>query len=287
MHIKTYLKDIPVILAGSILFGIALSMLLTPCGVILGGASGIAVVAHHFVPLPVGVGILLINLPLLTASVRLMGFSGMARTVVCVLATSVSTDLFASLPAATADPMVGSVFGGIIMGAGSGLMLPRGYTTGGSDLAAHLICRRRGQFRVSTVILCIDTVIVVGSAVILRHYAGILYSAAAITAYSASLDTVTSGLGKSRLSLIITERSDTIGSAIAKELRRGITVLDGKGYYTGDARTVLLCVVKRSELYALKSIVRREDPAAFLIISDAAQVLGYGFSPETQKDCRP
>ena len=287
MKQKTYLKDIPALLGGSILFGIALSLFLTPCDVILGGAGGIAVVLHRYFDLPVGIGILLLNLPLFILSVRMLGFTGMARTALCVSSTAICSDLLASFPAATADPLAGAVCGGIVMGAGSALMLLRGYTTGGSELAAHLICSRAPQLRLGSVILCIDTVIVVGAAMIQRDYTGILYSAAAITAYSASLDAVMSGLGKSMLSLIVTTHGSAIGKSVAAELHRGITVLDGRGFYTGEGRDVLICVVKRSEIYALKTIVRREDPSAFLIITDAAQVLGHGFSPEAKKDCRP
>ena len=287
MNRKTYLQDIPALFGGSILFGIALSVFLTPCDVILGGAGGIAVLLHRYFALPVGIGILLLNLPLFALSVRMLGFAGLTRTALCVASTAICADLLARFPAATADPLVGGVCGGIVMGAGSALMLMRGYTTGGSELAAHLICRKAPQFRVGSVILCIDTVIVVGAAVLQGDYAGILYSAAAITAYSASLDAVMSGLGKSKLSLIITAHGGAIGNAVAAELHRGITVLNGKGFYTGEGRDVLLCVVKRTEIYALKTIVRREDPAAFLIITDAAQVLGHGFSPEAKKDRRP
>lgn len=280
MNRKSLYDDILAVGAGCALFGIGLSLFLTPCGVILGGASGIAVLIHRYIPLPVGMGIILVNLPLLLFSVRITGWRGMTRTVLGVLAASVSTDIWALLPAAVDDPLLGAVFGGAIMGAGGALMLPRGVTTGGTDLAAYLICKKWKRCKVGTAILLIDTVIVSGAAVLSGNFSGIIHSAAAITAYSVALDTVMGSMGRAKLSLIISEKHVEIGDAITRDICRGVTVLNGRGWFTGADRSVILCVVKRSELFALKSLVRAVDPAAFLIISDAAQVLGQGFEME-------
>ncbi len=280
MHRKSLYEDILAAGAGCALFGIGLSLFLTPCGVILGGASGIAVLIHRYIPLPVGAGIILVNLPLLIFSVRLTGWRGMARTILGVLAASLSTDIWAALPAATDDPLLGAVFGGAIMGAGGALMLPRGVTTGGTDLAAYLICKKQKRIKFGTVIMLIDAVIVSGAAVLSGNFSGIIYSAAAITAYSVALDAVMGSLGRAKLSLIISEKHEEIGNAITRDISRGVTVLNGRGWFTGTERAVILCVVKRSELFALKTLVRTVDPAAFLIISDAAQVLGHGFEME-------
>ena len=280
MQRKTLYDDILAAGVGCVLFGIGLSLFLTPCGVILGGASGIAVLIHNYIPLPVGAGILLVNLPLLFFSVRITGWRGMMRTVLGILASSISTDIWALLPAAADDPLLGAVFGGAIMGAGGALMLPRGFTTGGTDLAAYLICKKRKRYRTGTVIMLIDTVIVSGAAVLSGSFSGILYSAAAITAYSVALDAVMGSMGRAKLSLIISAKHAEIGNAITREICRGVTVLNGRGWFTGTEKSVILCVVKRSELYALKSLVRAVDPEAFLIISDAAQVLGQGFETE-------
>jgi len=279
MNQKTAADEAAALLGGSVLFGLAMSLFLSPCDIVMGGAGGIAVTLRHFIPLPVGVGIILINLPLLAAAVRMTGLRGMARTVIGVLATSVVTDLFAALPAATDDPLLAAVCGGAIMGAGGGLMLPRGYTTGGSDLAAYLITRRRTQWNTGTVILLIDAVIILGSALALGSFGTVVYSAASAAAYSIALDAVMSGVRRARLTLIISPRYAEIGDAITEKMNRGATVLRGMGWYTEEARPVVMCVIRRAELHRLKQLVRDADPSAFMIITDAAQVLGQGFEP--------
>jgi uncharacterized membrane-anchored protein YitT (DUF2179 family) len=255
-----------------------MALFLTPCHIVPGGASGAAITLHHFFPLPVGIWILLLNLPLLLLSTRMLGWRKTARTAAGVLSTSTATDLFSFLPPATEDPLLAALVGSFILGAGCGLLLPRGFTTGGSDLAAYLLCSRFPKFRLGSAILGIDASIIVLSAVLLRDTGGLLYSAAAAASFTVALNTVTSSLGKAKLSVIVTAHPGEIGDAIQTKMNRGATVLRGIGWYSGEERAVILCVVKRSELYSLKALVRTADAGAFLIVTDAAEVLGNGFS---------
>ncbi|MGM9653692.1 MAG: YitT family protein [Eubacteriales bacterium] len=274
---KNIVSDAAAVLCGSVLFGLSLALFLTPCGVVMGGATGAATTLHVLTRIPVGVGILLFNLPLLILNIRIGSLRGMARTIAGVAATSLFSDLLAGLPAATADPLLGAVFGGALMGAGAGIMLLRGYTTGGSDLAAYLIHRRARRLPIGTLIMLIDAVIVLGSAVLLRNYSGIIWSAAAVIAYSMALDGVMYGLGRAKLSLIVSERYAEIGDAITQNINRGATMLRGTGWYTGNERNVVMCVLKRTELFTLEKLVKEIDPKAFMIVTDAAEVLGSGF----------
>ena len=267
------------LLLGSALYGLALGLFLIPCEIVLGGAGGLAITIRHFIPLPAGVWILLLNLPLLLWAVKAVGLRGMIRTILGVGITSVSADLFAFLPAGTHDPLLASLFGGAILGSSTGILLPRGFTTGGSDLAAYLWNRRNPRFRLGTIILCIDGAVVLGSALVLRSFAGLLYSATAIVSFSAALDTVSHSVGSAKLALIITRHPTVIGDTLTQKLNRGVTMLRGFGWYSKEEIAVLLCVVKRTELYRLKTLVRTADANAFLIVSDASEVLGNGFIP--------
>lgn len=277
MKSKAYLTDAAAVLCGSVLFGLSLALFLTPCGVVMGGATGIATTIHALIPLPLGVGIALINLPLLLLNIRACGLASMTRTIIGVAATSLCTDLLAWLPAATEDPLLGALFGGALMGAGSGVMLMRGYTTGGSDLAAYLIHRRMRRLRVGSLVMAIDIVIVAGSALVLHNYTGVIYSTVAVVAYSMALDGIMNTLGRAKLSFIVSDRYAEIGDAITKNINRGATVLRGTGWYTRNERNVVMCVLKHTEMYSLEKLVREIDPKAFMIVSDAAEVLGYGF----------
>lgn len=265
------------LLLGSALYGLALGLFLTPSEIVLGGAGGLAITIRHFLPLPVGVWILLINLPLLIWAVYAVGMRGMGRTILGVAATSVSADLFSFLPAATDNPLLAALFGGAILGAGTGILLPRGFTTGGSDLAAYLWTKQNPRLRLGTVIFCIDALIVLGSATLLANFSGIVHSAAAIVSFSVSLDAVSRSIGRAKLAVIISRRGEEIGDAVEKKISRGVTMLRGMGWYSKEDYPVMLCVVKRSELYELKSLVRSLDADAFLIVTDASEVLGNGF----------
>ena len=142
MNRKAILKDAGLVIIGSILYGAALAIFLTPRNIVMGGASGISVTIHALTKMPVGIGILLLNIPLLLLNVRVCGGRGMARTIIGVFATSIFTDLLEFLPPASEDALLSAFCGGAMMGAGAGIMLPRGFTTGGSDLAAYLINRK-------------------------------------------------------------------------------------------------------------------------------------------------
>lgn len=280
---KSFFLEIGTVLAGSALFALSLAFFLTPCGIVTGGATGIAVTAHELIGFPVGIGIFLVNTPLVLLNMRLDGVRGMIRTVVGIAATSVLTDLLSFFPAASEEPLLSAICGGAMMGAGAGIMLMRGYTTGGSDLAAYLLHRRIRRIPVGTLILIIDAFIIVGAAIVQRQLDGILYSVAATIAYSFSIDAVMNGMGRAKLALIISDRYAEIGDAITKKISRGATVLRGIGWYTGVNKNVVMCVMKRAELFALQQLVKEIDPAAFMIITDAAEVIGSGFSEEKPK----
>ncbi len=277
---KTFFLEMGIVLAGSTLFALSLAFFLTPCGVVTGGATGIAVTLHELIGMPVGIGILLVNTPLVLLNIRLEGMRGMTRTVIGIAATSVLTDLLAFFPAASSEPLLGAICGGAMMGAGAGVMLMRGYTTGGSDLAAYLLHRRIRRIPVGTLILIIDAFIILGAALIKWRFDGILYSVAATIAYSFAIDAVMNGMGRAKLALIISDRYAEIGDAITKKISRGATVLRGIGWYTGVNRDVVMCVMKRAELFSLQRLVKDIDSSAFMIITDAAEVIGSGFSEE-------
>ena len=287
MNRKNIWKDIALVIIGSILYGAGLSLFLIPKNVVMGGASGLAVTVHALTSLPVGVGILLINIPLLILNIRLCGWRSMARTIIGVFVTSVFTDLMEFLPAASEDALLSAFCGGALMGAGAGVMLPRGFTTGGSDLAAYLINRKIKKWSVGSILLTLDAMIIVGSAIVLHNFSGIIHSVAAALSYSMALNAMMNGAGRAKLSFIVSDHYEQISDVIMEKINRGATVLHGKGWYTGKDKTVVMCVTKRSELYMLEQTVHEIDPGAFMIISDAAQVLGEGFEEKDEHGNNP
>ncbi len=274
-----FFREAAPLAAGSALFGAALALFLTPLGVATGGASGIAVTLHVLIGTPVGAVTLLLNLPLLILLLCEEGRRGALRTAAGVIASSAAADALAPLPAATDDRLLAALLGGAMMGCGSALLLSHGFTTGGSDLAGVLWHRRHPRVRVGAAVALIDAAIVIGSAWARGDFSGVIASAAAIAAYSYALERVFGGAAHARVAWVITDRPAPLCRAITQKISRGATVLRGVGGYTGESRTAVLCVTLRTEMIRLKRIVREIDPGAFMIVTDAEEILGEGFPP--------
>ncbi len=274
------LYDAGILVFGAALYGIGMDMCLKPAGIIMGGATGIATTLNSLLGTPIGLFITLINVPLIIWSITVSGLRNMLKTIVAVAGASVAVDLLTFLPAATDDPLLCAISGGFIMGAGAGVFITRGFTTGGSDLAAFLIKRKFKRLSTGRFIFLIDCVIIVSSALIMKTYQGILYSLVSIVIYSAAVDLIMGGSNRAKLMLIFSDKYDEIAPVIMKNLTRGVTSLNGRGEFTGMEKHVLMCAVKRHEEYTLRTIVYSIDPKAFMVIAEASEVLGYGFKTD-------
>lgn len=273
-HLKTSAYSI---IAGAVLFGIAINMFLLPKGIVTGGATGIATVLNKLLSLPVGLGIVLVNLPIFAVCIKENGIGGMIYSIIGTLLTSAAADLLYFLPTASDDLLLSALIGGAVMGLGSGIMLTCGFTTGGTDLAAYLIHKRHPSLSTGRMIMVFDAAVILISAVVLRNFEGIMYSAICTVSYSAALDMVHSISRRARIIFIISDHSDDIARAISKNADRGITLLTGRGYYTGTDKSVIMCVVGKQEEFRLRELVTEIDPSAFIVIGEAADVSGKGF----------
>ncbi len=270
---------------GAALFGVAMNMFLSPGKVVMGGITGISATINYMFPqIPIGITIMVINIPLLFLNMKAVGTKAMLKTIAGIVASSVMIDLLTFLPVGLDEPLLCALFGGAVMGSGAGLMLSKGYTTGGSDLAAFLLKRRVRNLTTGRIILFIDILVITGSAFAMKDFNGIIYSAVSIFAYSVAIDAVMGGSERAKLVIIISSEYQKIATAVSNEVHRGVTLLHGSGYYTGENKEILMCVVKRHEEYQIKTIVEEIDPVAFMIFSDATEVLGMGFKKiEPQK----
>lgn len=277
-NLNETLTQTALLLGGSALFGLSVNMFITPGGITMGGFTGIATTMEHFLHTPVGLMILLLNIPVITLEWRLSGFGSVWRTAVGVVGTSLMTDALRFLPPASTDPLLCAVGGGLFMGAGSGLLITRGFTTGGSDLCALLIRRKAPGFSTGRIILLLDAAIISGCAVISGNYAGIFYSFVAVWCYSTAFDKTVDGIGKAKFALIVSEMGETVAKEISENLCRGVTIIACRGWYSQTDRQALFCTVKRSQVYELCKVARRCDPSAFVTVGNASAVYGEGFS---------
>ncbi len=275
---KDYVTEILYVLVGSLIFGAGVAMFLTPGDIVLGGATGVATTIYILTDLPIGFLIFCVNCPLILVGLKMYGFKFLSKTIVAVVATSLASDALFFLPVPTLDPLLYAVLGSLVLGIGGGILLSRGYNTGGSDLAAVMLKSKFKKLSTGNLIFIIDICIVLGSALITKNYAGIFYSIIGTYAYSFALDYVLDGSKTAKMSIIISDKHDEIANAIFSEIDRGVTVLHGMGWYSQKDKHVILCVVKRDQIFAVKSVVYRTDPNAFMILTDAKEVLGSGFA---------
>ena len=274
--------DAAALVLGSVVYAVGFAVFLLPNTILLGGATGLATVLRLLFGIPVGTVTVLLNLPLFLLAYVSRGRGAVFRSVLGVVALSVALDLLSWLPSMTEERLMAAVLGGAITGLGTAIQLSHGFTSGGSDLAAHLLHRRFHKLPVGVLVSLIDGGIVLLSALLLRDFAALPFSALAIAAYSVSLDFFLSYSERTRLALVICSDKDSsvLAEQIGREVGRGVTVLEAKGGYTGEGRTVLLCALHKREEAALLFSVRERAPSAFLILLSAPAVFGYRFGQE-------
>ena len=270
------LRELGLILLGSFLYAFSLNVFLVPRGIVVGGASGLATALGIVFSLPVGLLIMLINIPLVIANAVVYGLRFTYRTLIGVLLTSVMTDVLTFLPVSGSESLICALLGGACMGAGVGILFHSGITTGGTDLCAFLLKKKFPHISVSRLILTVDSLIILLCALLLSNWEGIFYSYIASIATAFSLDAAQGGLGGAKAMVVVTKKAPDVIAELSDRVRRGTTVYDCKGGYTGEGKQTVVCVVKRPELYYAREAVLRRDPDAFVIITDA-QAYGRGF----------
>ncbi|MGI6485982.1 MAG: YitT family protein [Thermoanaerobacterales bacterium] len=276
MMSKTDFLEYGQIILGCFIGSLGLTMFLIPNKIAAGGVSGLATVLHYLFDLPVGWSMLALNIPLFIAGVRVLGGGFGIKTVVGAVFFSVFTELTANFPIVTRDLLLSTVYGGFVLGVGMGLVFRVRGSTGGTDLAAMLL-HHFFSISIGQGFMLVDS-FVIAFAGIAFNWELALYSWIALFISGKIVDLLIEGATYAKAAYIISNEADTISRKILTELDRGVTLLGGKGGYTGDEKNVLLCVVTRLELSKLKKIVKELDPKAFIIVHDVHEVLGEGFS---------
>lgn len=279
--VRDELFNILLIAAGLILATLGYRLYLIPNNVAPGGFTGIGQIVNHLVP-AVGVGLvnLLLNVPLFLVSLRSMGLGFGLRSLISSVALSLMLD-YLPVPAMTDDVLLSAVFGGVLCGAGFGLVLRGHATTGGSDMLASIVHRHVPALKVSVCLFAVDATVVIASGFVFDASAA-MYALISVFVMNVVIDQVLEGPGLARSHIIITNHGEKMAERILRELDRGVTAIEAKGMYSGEGRTMLLCVVSRLEAVRLRSIVYSVDPRAFVIVQNVHEALGEGFK-ELQK----
>lgn len=272
------LKTLFWIMLGSGIFALGFDLFLAPHQIGAGGISGLAVVINYYVPfLSVGVISLVVNIPLFIAGHKFVGRKFFWGSLAGMAISSVLIDLFAVIPSVEVEPLVGAIFGGLMVGAGCGIVFMQGASTGGVDIIGRLLKYYFRNLSLGKLMLVVDLAIAVITALAFRDINKGLYCTIALYVSSIALDGVVYSFDYSHVAVVVTDHSAAIRDAISEKLDRGCTFLKGEGAYTGQKKDVIYCAIKRRQAAELKELVMEIDPGAFLILQDAHQVLGEGF----------
>jgi len=266
-------------IVGCGLFGLGFSLFLAPNGLNAGGISGLAMVLVRFLGIgTVGLFTVIMNLPLFCLAGMKIGRKFFLSSLVGMAFSALFIDLFALIPNPDTEPLIGALYGGALCGIGLGIVFASGSSTGGSDIIVRLLKLRYQNVPIGTISMCFDLCVVVLTGVVFRDIARALYCGVAIFITGKIIDAVVYKFDYSKVALIITKQHDVVAEEIARQLDRGATFLNGEGSYSHAPYKVILTAVKKQQLADLKRLVSEIDPDAFIIVQEAHQVLGDGFS---------
>lgn len=273
--------DVIYFIVGTAIYSIAVNMFLSPNGISPGGFTGIATVVNHLTNSPTGIVLFAFNIPVLIFGYVKMGGMFILKTSFVTALVSMCLDVSARLlPKLETDGILASMFGGILMGIGLSLVLLRGATTGGIDIIAKLINKKHRHFSVGKIILIADGFVILLNALVYKNADSALYSIVAMYTATRIMDILLYGADKGKIIYAVTEVPDLICREINHTVGRGVTRLSVVGGYTGENRTMLMCIVRVHEVAAVQNILREYDEHAFVVVSDAGEIIGEGFKPQ-------
>ncbi len=274
-------RDYLMIAAGSLLQSVGLRLFLVPAHLATGGVSGLAQIINYYSHWPIGVMVLLGNIPLFILGWRYLGGPRFAmRTAFAIITFSIFTDslvYFLPTNGLTSDLVLNTLYGGVASGIGYGLVYRGQGTSGGSDILARMLNNWRG-LSISQSYLLTDALIIF-LAGLSFSWSNALYALVMLYVSGIAAEAIMEGSNVVRTAVIITTNPQPVIQEVLGTMERGLTLLSGTGAYTGIERTILYCVITRSEVAQLKALVHEADPQAFIVIGQAHEVLGEGFKP--------
>ena len=267
------------IILGCAIFALGFDLFLVPNGLNAGGLSGIAMIITHVTGFgTVGVLSAVINLPLFLVGGKKIGMRFFVGSLIGTVALSACIDLFAVIPAIETEPLLAALYGGIICGAGLGVVFMSNASTGGSDIVVRLLKSKYRNLNIGQISIGLDFFVAALTALVFGDITNMLYILITVFVSGLVVDAVVYRFDYSKVAYIISREHEAIAKVITDKLERGVTYLYGQGYYSGNDTKVILTAVKKGQLAELKDLVVAIDPNAFIIVQEAHQVLGDGFA---------
>ena len=256
---------------------IAISLFLLPNQLSSGGFSGIATITYYLFDWKMGTVILVLNIPLFILTFIRIGKEFVLKSVLGTVFLSQFIDFFSKFKPLTTDRFLACIYGGILIGIGTSLILKTHASTGGGDLVSYIVRSYNPNLSTSNLIVIFDTIVITLNVIFLKELEIGLYSAISIYLMGKVIDIVFEGIGFSKMIFIISNKYNDIFEQISKEVLRGVTGIYSKGMYTNDRKMMLMCIASRREIIEIKQIASRVDPKSFTVITNVREVYGKGF----------
>jgi len=262
---------------GAAIMAFGVSSFLLPNQLSSGGFSGIATITYYLLNIPMGLMIMILNVPLFIFAGYKIGKDFFIKSLIGTASLSIFIDIFDKYPPVTTDRFLACVYGGAIIGIGTAVILRVGASTGGTELIANIIKIYNPYISMSSYLTAIDIVIIALNVIFFKHIEIGLYSAIAIYLYGQMIDIIFEGVYYTKLMFIISDRNEEIAKEITTDVKRGVTGLYGKGMFKEKDKLVLICAASRGDISKIKDIAKKIDGKCFIIIANAREVLGKGF----------
>ena len=279
-NIPKIIIEIVLTIVGALIMALGVSLFLLPNQLSSGGVAGVATITYYLLKIPMGTMILLINIPLFMIAFFKVGKSFFVKSLIGTIALSYFIDFFDKFEPLTNDRFLACIYGGILLGLGTAIILKASSSTGGSDIVSIKVKEYKPNVKVGNLITIIDIMIVALNVVFFREIEIGLYSAIAIYLMGKMIDILFEGINFTKLLLIISDKTEEIAEEVGKKVQRGATGIYGKGMYTNEDKLILMCAASRGDVNRIKIIAKKIDQHAFIIITNSREVVGLGFKKE-------
>ena len=274
---KQILKEMIETILGALIMAAGVSLFLLPNQLSSGGIAGVATIFYYLLNIPMGTVIIAINIPLFLFSMYKVGKMFFLKSTLGTVAMSVFIDLLDKIEPLTNDRFLACIYGGILLGLGTTLLLKAESSTGGSDLISYIAKKYKPTVRSGNIIVIIDIIIIALNVIFFKEIEIGLYSAIAIYIMGKIIDIFFEGINFTKLMIIVSNKSEEIAKQIDKKVARGSTGLYGKGMYTNENKLILICAAYRKDVARIKIIAKEIDPKSFIVITNSREVVGQGF----------
>lgn len=270
------------IILGCVLVSIAINMFFTPNTIAPGGLSGLSVILSKISGLSVSTIMLILGIPLIICSIKILGKLNSLKTLAGMLLLSICVKLTSPLSQiiVTEDVLLATITGALLLGLGQGLILRLDGSTGGTDLIALMVNKLAPNISISKCLIFIDGTVVLSSGLVNKNIETGLYSAISLYIIVKMIDFMVAGFDYSKKFMIITNKEE-LKDTILNDIKRGMTIIGAKGAYSDTSKSVLIVVVRKNQEVHLKKLIKKVDKDAFIIVSDVHEVFGEGFSSIT------